>query len=138
MANDIYNSFKKAIGDGSVDWDTDVIKVALCTSSYSVNLDTHTNFSSHITNEVTGSTGYSAGGITLSGKGITVDTTNNWAEYTATDVTWGSSTITARYGIVYASVAGDLICYLDFGSDKVSSSGDFKINWHADGVFKLA
>ena len=138
MANVIYNSFKKAIGDGTVDWDTTVIKCALVTSTYTPDIDTHTDFSTHITNEVTGSTGYTAGGETLAGTAVTVDTTNDWAEYDATDVTWTTSTITARGAVVYASVGGDLICYVDFGTDKISSAGDFKITWHADGVFKLA
>ena len=137
MANVIYNSFKKTIGDGTIDWDTDTIKVALVTSSYTPDIDTHTDFSTHVTNEVVG-TGYTAGGATLAGKVVTVDTTNDWAEYDATDVTWGSSTITARGAVVYESTGGNLICYVDFGSDKSSSAGDFTISWHGDGVFKLA
>ena len=137
MANVIYNSFKKAIGDGTVDWDTDTIKVALVTSTYTPDIDTHTDFSTHITNEVVG-TGYTAGGATLAGTAVTVDTANDWAEYDANDVTWTTSTITARGAVVYASTGGDLICYVDFTTDKISSAGDFKITWHADGVFKLA
>ena len=136
MANVIYNSFKKSIGDGTIDWDTDTIKVALVTSTYTPDIDTHTDFSTHITNEVVG-TGYTAGGATLTGNAVTVDTVNDWAEYDANDVTWTTSTITARGAVVYKST-GELISYVDFGSDKISSAGDFKITWHADGVFKLA
>ena len=137
MANQIYNSFKKTIGDDTVDWDTDTIKVALVTSSYTPDIDTHTDFSTHVTNEVVG-TGYTAGGATLTTKAVTIDTANDWAEYTADNVTWSSSTITARGAVVYESTGGNLICYVDFGTDKSSSNGDFTINWHADGVFKLA
>lgn len=137
MANVIYNSFKKAIGDGTIDWDTTTIKVALVTSTYTPDIDTHTNFSTHVTNEVVG-TGYTAGGATLTTPTVTIDTVNDWAEYDAADVTWSTSTITARGAVVYASVAGDLICYVDFGTDKTSSAGDFTIQWHADGIFKLA
>ena len=137
MANVMYNSFKGKIGDGSIDWDNTVIKVALVTSAYAPDVDAHTNFSTHITNEVSG-TGYVAGGATLAGTAVTVDITNNWGKYDATDVTWGSSTITARGAIVYASVSGDLIEYVDFVTDKSSSNGDFKIAWHTNGVFNLA
>ena len=137
MANVIYNSFKKAIGDGSIDFDTDVIKVALVTSTYTPDIDTHTDFTTHITNEVVGA-GYTAGGATLANPLITVDTTDDQAEYDGDDVTWGTSTITARGAVVYASVSGDLICYVDFTEDKISSAGDFTIQWHADGIFKLA
>jgi len=140
MANLIYNSFKKDIGDGTVDWDTDTIRVALVTSTYTPNEDTH-EFFDDITNEVVG-TGYTADGEVLAGCAVTVDTTNDWAEYDATDVTWGSSTITARGAVVYKDTGtpstSPLISYVDFGSDKVSSDGDFKIQWHGDGVFKLA
>lgn len=137
MANVLYNSFKAAIGNGTIDWDTDVIKIALVTSVYAPDIDAHTNFTTHITNEVTG-TGYTAGGATLAGTAVTVDTTNDWAEYDATDPEWTASTITARGAVVYASVSGDLINYIDFGTDKVSSDGTFTIQFSANGVFTLA
>ena len=72
MADVIYNSFKGKIMDGSIDLDTDTIKVVLVTSSYTPNIDTHTQYS-HITNQVTG-TGYTAGGATLANKSVAVDT----------------------------------------------------------------
>jgi len=141
MANQIYNSFKKFIGDGGVDWDTDTIKVALVTSAYVPNIDSHTFFSD-ITNEVVG-TGYTAGGGTLLNCAVTVDNSNDWAKYDADDYTWTTASITARGAVVYKSLGGDahvspVICYVDFGADKTSSAGDFTIQWHADGVFKLA
>ena len=137
MANVTYNSFKKTLGDGTVDWDTDVIKIALVTSTYVPDIDAHTNFTTHITNEVSGD-GYTAGGEVLAGCAVTVDTVNDWAEYDATDVTWTTSTITARGAVIYASVTGDLIEYVDFVTDKSSSAGDFKITWHENGVFTIA
>ena len=140
MANQIYNSFKKAIGDGSIDFDTDTIKIALVTSTYTPDIDTH-EFFDDITNEVVG-TGYVAGGATLANPLITVDTTDDQAEYDGDNVTWGTSTITARGAIVYKDTGtpatSPLICYVDFTEDKISSAGDFTIQWHADGIFKLA
>lgn len=50
------------------DYITDTIKIALATSTYAFNLDTHEVFSD-VTNEVTG-TGYTAGGNTLASKTI--------------------------------------------------------------------
>lgn len=137
MANAIYNSFKADIGDGTLDWDTDTFKIALVTSTYSPDIDTHNNFTTHVTNEVVG-TGYTAGGATLTTSAPTVDTTNDWAEYDATDVTWSASSITARGAVIYKNTTEELVCYIDFGSDKTSSSGDFTVQFHADGVFKLA
>ena len=138
MANVMYNSFKGKIGDGSIDWDATVIKVALVTSAYSPDVDAHTNFSAHITNETIGSTGYTTGGATLANPVVTVDNASNWGKYDADDVTWASSTITARGAVIYASATGDLIEYVDFVTDKSSSNGDFKIAWHTNGVFNLA
>ncbi|HAI40272.1 MAG TPA: hypothetical protein DCM40_20340, partial [Maribacter sp.] len=45
------------------------------------------------------------------------------------DLTFSSSTITARGALIFNdSASGDpTVCVLDFGADKSSSSGDFKI-----------
>lgn len=139
MADVIYNSFKKNIMNGSIDLDTDTIKVALVTSSYSPNQDTHEDMAD-VSNEVSG-TGYTAGGATLANKAVTADNTDNEGVFDADDVTWSGSTITARGAVVYKSTgtaANDLlICYIDFGEDKVSSSGNFKIAWNAEGILNL-
>lgn len=144
MADVIYNSFKGKIMDGSIDLDTDTIKVVLVTSSYTPNIDTHTQYS-HITNQVTG-TGYTAGGATLANKSVAVDTTNDRAKFDADDTTWTTASITARGAIIYKYVdnAGSpddtspLICYKDFGADVTSTNADFTIKWHADGILYLS
>lgn len=139
MANVIYNSFKKNIMNGSIDLDTDTIKVMLVTSSYTPNQDTH-EFKSDVTNEVTG-TGYTAGGATLSNKSVTQDNTDDEGVFDADDVTWSNSTITARGAVLYKSTGNDatspLICYFDFGENKSSSNGDFSIQWNSEGIINL-
>ncbi len=136
----LYNSFKRDIMNGSIDLDTDTIKVMLCTASYSPNIDTHTK-RSDVTNEVSG-TGYSAGGATLSNKVVSVDNTDDEGVFTSDPVTWSSSTITARYAVFYksrggASSADELIGYLDFGADVTSTAGDFTITPHSEGWINL-
>ena len=139
MADLIYNAFKKNIMNGGIDLDTDTIKVMLVTSAYVPHQDTH-EFKSSVTNEVSG-TGYTAGGATLAGAAVTQDNTDNEGMFDATDVTWGSSTITARGAVIYKSTGVDatspLICYIDFGSDKSSNNGDFTISWNAEGILNL-
>lgn len=141
MADVIYNSFKQKIMDGSIDLDTDTIKVALVTSSYTVDQDAHEDYAD-ITNEVANGNGYTTGGESLANKAVTKDNTDNEGVFDADDVTWSASTITARGAIVYKStgVAGTswFICYLDFGSDQSSSSGNFTIQWNAEGILNLA
>lgn len=139
MASVIYNSFKRDIMNGGIDLDTDTIKVALVTSSYTPNQDTHDNFDD-VTNEVSG-TGYSAGGASLANKTVTADTTDDEGVFDADDVTWPTSTITARGAVIYKSTGvastSKLICYIDFGSDQISSAGDFTIAWNSEGILNL-
>lgn len=139
MADTIYNSFKRDIMNGGIDLDTDTIKVALVTSTYTVDQDVHDNFDD-ITNEVVG-TGYTAGGATLASVTVTVDNTDNEGVFDAADVTWSTSTITARGAVVYKSTGtastSKLICFLDFTSDKTSTAGDFVIQWGAEGILNL-
>lgn len=141
MANVLFNSFKRDVMNGSLDLDTDTVKVMLVTSAYTPDQDTHTK-RSDITNEVTG-TGYVAGGAALANKAVTVDNTGNKGVFDSDDVTWASSTITARGAVLYKSRGGlasadELIEYIDFGVDKISATGNFTITWDAAGILTLA
>lgn len=140
MSNIIYNSFKSKIMDGSIDLDTNTIKVALVTSSYTPDQDNHEDFAD-VTNEVSG-TGYTAGGATLANKAVTKDNTDDEGVFDADDVTWTTSTITARGAVVYkdsgTASTSWLICYIDFGQDYSSAANDFKITWGAEGIISLA
>lgn len=82
------------------------------------------------TDEVSG-TGYSAGGGTLTNVTPTTSGTTAFTDFD--DLTFSSSTITARGALIYNTTAGggsgttDSVVVLDFGSDKSSSAGDFTI-----------
>lgn len=124
-----------------IDWDTDTIKVALLTSSYTPNQDTHDYFDDVSGSEVSG-TGYTAGGATLGSKTSTYDAGTNVITLDAADVTWASSTITARYAVLYDASGGSaatnpLIGYVDFGTDQSSSNGDFTITWDSTGIVRV-
>jgi len=140
MANLIYNSFKRDQMNGSIDLDTDTIKMMLVTSTYTPNQDTHTK-RSDVTNEVVG-TGYTAGGVALANKTVVVDNTGNTGVFDADDITIATATITARGAVLYksrggASTADELIAYLDFGSDISSTAGNFVITFSASGILTL-
>ena len=112
-------SFKTEILGGTHDLDTDVLKIALYTSSATLDATT-TAYSS--TNEVSG-TGYTAGGETVSGATITSSGTTAFVDFS--DVTWSSSTITARGALIYnSSKSNKAVAVLNFGSDKSSSNGN--------------
>lgn len=134
----MYSKGFEAILNKEVDLDTDTIKVMLCTSSYAPNQSTH-KYKSDITNESSG-TGYTAGGAILASK--TVGTSGLVFTFDAADVTWSSSTITARYAVFYddtpaTAATKPLICYWDFGQDEVSSSGNFTLTISGSGIFTI-
>jgi hypothetical protein len=122
-----------------VDWDADTIKVALTTSTYTPNQDTH-NFFDDVTNEITG-TGYTAGGVALTTSTPTYTGGTNTVSLDAADAQWTTATFTARYAVIYkdtgAAATSPVLGYVDFGEDQTVSSGTFTIQWHADGVFKI-
>ena len=133
------NALLKALNK-EVDWDTDTIKVALVTDSYTPDQDTHDYFND-VTNELSTGDGYTAGGATLGTKTIGYTADGNVIKLDAADVTWANSTITARRAIIYVDT-GDaetsvLLGYVDFGADQVSSAGNFTIAWSADGIFTI-
>lgn len=141
MASKLYGSFIAKTMNKEIDLDTDTIKVALLTSAYTPNQDVHDYFDDVVANEVTG-TGYTAGGATLSGKSVSYDAPTNTITFDADDVVLASSTITARYAVVYdASPATNatrpLIGYVDFTSDQSSTNGNFTITWDATGIVKV-
>ncbi len=196
-----YGEGKKRIWNGGIDLDSDTIKLALVTSSYTPDTDTHDFWNDVNSNEASG-TGYSAGGATLANKAVALtaadswgtqranstayavgdivrpaianghlyicvvagtsdssapsyptthratvaDGTVTWAEFgthivtfDADDVSWASSTVSARYGVLYKSTGtastSALIGYFDFGSTVSSTNGTFSIPFHSAGIF---
>ena len=122
MASLIYNKFLDYLA--SADISDDTFKVALVTSSYSPDKDTHEHFDD-ITNEVSG-TGYSAGGNTVTGT-LTLSTANDRLTLEFASTSWTSATITARGAVYYSSTGtastSTLIAFNDFGSDVVVGAG---------------
>ena len=119
------NTFKTEVLTGLHNFTTttgNAFKLALYTSSATLGSGT-TAYSS--TNEVSG-TGYTAGGATLTN--VTPTLSGSTAIVDFADVTWSSSTITARGALIYNSTNSDrAVLVLDFGSDKSSSAGDFTV-----------
>jgi len=112
---------------GVIDLDTDVMKIALYTSSATLDATT-TAYSA--TNEVVGA-GYTAGGNTLTGATISTSGTTAFVDFS--DTTWTTATITARGALIYdSSKSNKAVAVLDFGADKTSTSGDFTVQFPAN------
>ena len=116
-------SYKQQILSG-VHLSTDTYKIALYTSSATLDAST-TVYSS--TNEVPNGSGYTTGGVTLSGFVTSSSGTTAWLDWT-TDPSWSTATITARGCLIYNSTQGNkAVAVFDFGSDKISTAGTFTI-----------
>lgn len=143
MASGLYGKFLVKAYDSSTKINLasggDTIKVALVTSSYTFDPDTH-EFFDDITNEVSG-TGYTAGGATLGSQTYTLDATDNETVFDGANTTWASSTITARGAVVYqdtgSPTTSPLICFIDFTTDRTSDGGTFQITWNAEGIVNI-
>ena len=118
----IPTSFKAEILQGIHD-SADTYKMALYTSVATLGASTK-EYSA--TNEVVG-TGYTAGGVTLSGFNVTTSGTTAILDFT-TDPFWANATITARGALIYNSSKSNKAVYvLDFGSDITSTNGTFAV-----------
>ena len=131
--NFMCTSFKKEILEAVHNFKNSggsTFKLAMYTNSASFTAATTAYTTS---NEVSG-TGYSAGGGTLTRVDPTSSGTTGFTDFA--DLTFSSSTITARGALIYNdSASGDpSVVVLDFGSDKSSSSGDFTVQFPAADV----
>ena len=132
------NLMKGKFGDLS---NADVtVKCLLMSSSASISQEDWETLTdvNNDTNEVSGD-GYDAGGAEVTTKAVTEAT--KITTFDAADVTWTSSTLTARFEVLYLSTGtastSYLIGYADFGEDKSSSSGDFTVQWDDSGILTL-
>ena len=122
-------SFKSEVLQEGHQLATDTIKIALYTSSASLDATT-TAYSS--SNEVSG-TGYTATGVTLTS--TTVATSGTTAYFDADDPTWTSASFTARGALIFnSSNSNKAIAVLDFGGDFTVAGGTFKITLPAAGT----
>lgn len=117
-------SFKVDLFGGVQDLDTDTIKMALYTSSATLDASTTAYTTS---NEVSSSgTNYTAGGNTLTSPVITSSGTTAYVDFA--DTTWSNASFTARGALIYnASKSNKAIAVLDFGADKTATAGDFVV-----------
>jgi hypothetical protein len=128
----ICNSFKQELLKAIHDFTTstgDTFKLALVTSASTISAST-ANLAA-ISSEVASGAGYTTGGIALTIPSSMPSLTSTTAWTTFSNVTWSSSSITARGGLLYNSTptsgTNPAVMVLDFGSDKVSVSGDFTV-----------
>lgn len=142
----LYGPAKEALLEGRIDLDTDTFVAILVTASYTPAPNADDTYSDVSANELPTANGYTVGGqvispltVTQSAGTVTVDS--------ATDPSWGSTSITCKYLVVVkraggSLVAGDLLLgYVDLnaGSGSVTTvAGTLSLAWNALGIFTAA
>ncbi len=123
-------SFKEDLFNKLQDLDSDTIKIALYTSSATLNAAT-TAYAT--TNEVSGA-GYTAGGETLAGSTVDISGTTAYVDFNNPE--WTSATFTARGALIYndTTAGNNSVAVLDFGGDFTVSSGTFRVVFPAPGT----
>jgi len=134
MASTVYNRFFFYAASKRIDWTADTLKLALLTSTYTIDR-AHAAWSSVSSYETSG-TGYTAEGKTATGATLSEATAT---ELDASDVTWESSTITAKFAVLHniTSPNSGLVCVFEFTEDKSSSNGNFTVQFSASGLISL-
>jgi len=111
-------SFKAELYQGVHNLLVDTIKIALYTSSATINADT-TEYNVSLAGQVPNGPGYAAGGIPLTG--TTINTSEGVAYVNFSNASWEPSNFTCRGALIYnASKSNKAIAVLDFGADKTS------------------
>lgn len=108
-------SFKEEMLQAGQNLLTDTLKMALYTafSDISPNTTVYTT-----ANEVSG-TGYSAGGVVITGVTIDADINNTVVYVNFNNVSWPGANFVARGALIYnVTKANKSVAVLDFGSDK--------------------
>lgn len=139
-----YNSAKKKILDNDIDFAADTIKCTLHTS-YTPNIDTHDFWDDVSSTEYGSGSGYTAGGVTLASKTVTVDTGNDQADVDAADIAWTGlgplSPATPSHAIIWKDTGtpstSPLICYIELGTTATNGS-NYTIALNAGGLFTLS
>ena len=122
IAQAMCSSFKQELFQGIQVIGTDTFKIALYSSSATLGASTTVYTTS---NEITG-TGYTAGGLVLTGASVALYGTTAIATFS--NPSWTTATFTARGALIYnSSKANRAVAVLDFGSDKIVSAGTFTI-----------
>ena len=142
----VFDQFLQDMGRKVHQLETDVIKLGLITNAVTPTASTSdprwgaggsTNFD---TNEVTAGGNYAAEGPDIAG---TYSQTSGTATFDATDVSIlqnASNPTNARWGIIYNSTSSgkECIAFIDLGSVRDLTTGNFSITWNPSGIFTIA
>lgn len=136
VSANLYGNFLLKALNKEIDWDTDVIKLMLCTA-LTIDQDGDIYLADVVRTEASG-TGYVAGGQALANKSINYTGATNVIKLDADDVIWANSTIpNVTHAILYDDTPATnkpVIGYLNFDGSYSSANGAFAVAWNASGI----
>jgi hypothetical protein len=112
------NTLRTALMNGTMNFSSDVFKLALYTNAATLN-ETTTGYTS--TGEASGGN-YVATGQVIAATVSTATTASGSVVYVTFAAPAWTGSITARGALIYNNTTGDAVCVLDFGNDKSSTS----------------
>jgi hypothetical protein len=137
MANLIFNGFKQYQADGTINLESDTLKVALFDKNFVPDRDTMDNWGDISASELSGAN-YVTGGNELTGKTFSHDDANDKGIMDANDVTYTNVTLVdVRWAVVYkvaVGTAAKLIGAWDFGANQNPVTVDLVVKWNAGGL----
>ncbi len=127
-------SFKEDLFQKEQDMDSDTIKIALYTSSASLDAATTAYTTS---GEVASGSGYTTGGETLTNPVIGTSGTTAYVDFDNPE--WTSASFTTAGALIYndTTAGNNAIAVLNFGGDFTVTSGTFRIVFPSPGAAGL-
>lgn len=131
------NAFKAAFNK-EIDFNTDVVRMALANSSYTPDQDAHDYFNDVRANEVTG-TNWAADGVQLTTPTVTYTGGTNVTKFDADDVSVSTVTLSdGKHSIFYVDTGTDstsaLIGYITWDTALAPSAGTLSVTFNAAGI----
>ena len=145
----VYEAAKEYIGDGTIDLDSATFKMALFQSTSNCDTLSGSDELADLTNQVANASGYTTGGVTLTG--VTWSNASGTMTFDCDNAVWTASggSIVARFAVIYRSGAAGspsvtdallCVCLLDTSPANVTATdgNTLTIAINASGVFTLS
>lgn len=136
----LYNYAKRYVMNGTVDLDTNALKLKLCTSASNASTFTLSTFAG-VTGEISARGGYVANGKALTSLAVTTLVSAKSHSLDAADLVFtasGSALNNVKFAVIGIS-GGKAICWskLSTAQFTISSPNTLTIQFHANGIFEI-
>jgi len=145
MATHVFNKAKQSLLNGTIDLDTDDIRIALLSTNTTADTD---NDGIEFVGDIVTLDEFDGANYVrkaLATEAVNLDDPNDRAEFDADDVTFtalGAGTRSVLGILVYKHVTNDtdspVIAFLEYAAAKTPDSSDFVVQWDAEGIIQAA